>query len=211
MKFERKKIAVALAYALGGTALVAGTAALAQTYTVTGSGIPRAEVEGALPVQTITKEDIATLGVTSVEELIATVSAISSQNATQLPTGAAQLDLRLLRRVAARPGQLPHAGADQRPTRRPVLQRHRHGRRQHQQHSVGGHRARRSAEGRRVRDLRRGCHRRRDQLHPDQQLPGRRGQHVCVDAHAERRRTDLPAERGGGLRRLRQGSLQHRR
>ena len=70
MKFERKKIAVALAYALGGTALVAGTAALAQTYTVTGSGIPRAEAEGALPVQVISKEEIARTGVQNVEQLI---------------------------------------------------------------------------------------------------------------------------------------------
>ena len=32
MKFERKKIAVALAYALGGTSSDRGPAALAQTY-----------------------------------------------------------------------------------------------------------------------------------------------------------------------------------
>ena len=88
MKFQRKKIARAL-YALGGTAaLLAGSAAIAATYTVTGSGIPRASLEGALPVQTITKEEIAVLGVTTTEELIQTVSAISSQNATQLTNAA---------------------------------------------------------------------------------------------------------------------------
>jgi iron complex outermembrane receptor protein len=90
MKFERKRIAKALAFALGGTALLAGGAAIAATYTVTGTGIPRASAEGALPVQTITREEIAVLGVQSVEELIQTVSAISSQNATQLATGAGQ-------------------------------------------------------------------------------------------------------------------------
>jgi iron complex outermembrane receptor protein len=88
MKFERKKIALALAYALGGTALLAGSAAMAATYTVTGTGIPRASLEGALPVQTISKEEIAVLGVTTTEELIQTVSAISSQNATQLTNAA---------------------------------------------------------------------------------------------------------------------------
>ena len=88
MKFERKKIAKALAFALGGTALLAGAAAMAATYTVTGTGIPRASAEGALPIQTITKEEIAVLGVTTTEELIQTVSAISSQNATQLTNAA---------------------------------------------------------------------------------------------------------------------------
>src|SRR5262245_43433624 len=88
MKFERKKIAKALACALGGTTLLAAGAAMAATYTVTGTGIPRASVEGALPVQTITREEIAVLGVTTTEELIQTVSAISSQNATQLTNAA---------------------------------------------------------------------------------------------------------------------------
>lgn len=42
---------------------------------VTGSSIKRVHTEGALPVQTITREDIERLGVNSAEQLLATISA----------------------------------------------------------------------------------------------------------------------------------------
>ncbi len=179
MKFERKKIAVALAYALGGTTLVVGNTALAVTVTVTGSATISASTAEALPVQIITREEIAKTGVSTTEELIADDLGhfVAERDAACQRVG--QFDLRLLRRVAARPGQLPHAGADQWPPDRPVLQRQRHGRGQHQQHTAGGHLARRSPEGRRVRHLRRGCDRGRDQLHHGKQLPGR-GSRPCT-------------------------------
>ena len=52
MRFQRKKVAVALAYALGAggavTMLYAGTAAAQVKVDVTGSSIKRVEGEGAL-------------------------------------------------------------------------------------------------------------------------------------------------------------------
>ena len=55
---------------------------------VTGSAIRRTEAEGALPVQIITREDIARTGVQSVQELVATISAVSAMGGTQQGEGA---------------------------------------------------------------------------------------------------------------------------
>ncbi|GAB3248095.1 TonB-dependent receptor [Chitinimonas naiadis] len=55
---------------------------------ITGSSIKRIQKEGALPVQVVTKDEIARTGATSTEELLATISAISSAGATVNATGA---------------------------------------------------------------------------------------------------------------------------
>ena len=62
MKFQRKKVATALAYVLGASGavtLLAGPAQAADIKVeVTGSNIKRIEGEGALPVQVIGREEI---------------------------------------------------------------------------------------------------------------------------------------------------------
>ena len=58
MNFERKRVAVALASAFGvGSVMLAGVAEAQDVrVNVTGSNIKRLEAEGALPVQTLTKD-----------------------------------------------------------------------------------------------------------------------------------------------------------
>jgi iron complex outermembrane receptor protein len=82
MKFRQKKVAVALACAMG-----VGTAAVAQTppqqaprekVEVTGTSIKRVEAETALPVQVITRDDIQKSGATTAMELIDRISAAQS-------------------------------------------------------------------------------------------------------------------------------------
>ena len=82
MKFQRRKVASALAYALGvgGAALVVGVPAQAADIKVevTGSNIKRIEGEGALPVQTISREDITKSGAQDAMELMNLISANNS-------------------------------------------------------------------------------------------------------------------------------------
>src|SRR6516162_8906971 len=78
MNFKRKKVATALAYTLGVSGAVTLSAAFAQTTAspgeirvdVTGSNIKRVEGEGALPVQSLTRQDIQNTGVMSTMELV---------------------------------------------------------------------------------------------------------------------------------------------
>src|SRR5207249_1545996 len=88
MKFRQKKVAVALAYALGvtgGATFVVGPA-LAQDQApagkikveVTGSNIKRIEAETSLPVQVITREEIQRTGAQTAMELIERISATQS-------------------------------------------------------------------------------------------------------------------------------------
>src|SRR5437660_548811 len=56
-------------------------AASMQRVEITGSSIKRAQVEGALPVQTVTHEDIQKLGVTSTEQLLTQITANTSVGA----------------------------------------------------------------------------------------------------------------------------------
>src|ERR1700756_3254056 len=58
-----------------------------QRVEITGSSIKRAQAEGALPVQTVTHEDIAKLGVTNTEALLQQVTAISAVGGTPSATG----------------------------------------------------------------------------------------------------------------------------
>ena len=85
MTFERKKVATALAHILGigGAAALVAAPAQAQSdirVEVTGSNIKRVEGEGALPVQTITREEINKTGVQTTFELLDRLSASMSFN-----------------------------------------------------------------------------------------------------------------------------------
>ncbi len=98
MKFPQKKIAVALAYALGfggAAGLLTSAPALAQTtpdtsqgkikVEVTGSNIPRLEGEGAVPLQVITRDDIDRSGAQTTMELLDLISANNSLGSIGLP------------------------------------------------------------------------------------------------------------------------------
>ena len=113
MKFQRKKVASALAYMMGVGGAMAMTAAYAQSQSgdvyaqaqnpdvpsqtrpvaakpdirveVTGSNIKRVEGEGALPVTIITRKEIDQSGATNPMELLQLVSAANSFGAVSLP------------------------------------------------------------------------------------------------------------------------------
>ncbi|MDQ2987661.1 MAG: TonB-dependent receptor plug domain-containing protein, partial [Pseudomonadota bacterium] len=76
--------------AFGAIAAQAQTAAEAplQRVEITGSSIKRAQAEGALPVQTVTREDIAKLGVTSTEQLLGAISSNANVGAVNAAQGA---------------------------------------------------------------------------------------------------------------------------
>src|SRR5260221_4317376 len=82
MKFQRKKVATALAYVLGASGavtLLAGPAQAADIKVeVTGSNIKRIEGEGALPVQVIGRDEILKSGVTNAMEIMNLISANNS-------------------------------------------------------------------------------------------------------------------------------------
>jgi iron complex outermembrane receptor protein len=76
--------------AVGMQAAFAQTApdAPMQRVEVTGSSLKRVDSETALPVTTMTKADIARTGATSTQELLGTISALSSAGSTSNATGA---------------------------------------------------------------------------------------------------------------------------
>lgn len=80
MKFQQRKLAVALAHVLGGTALITGLPVAAQDIRVevTGSHIKRIEVEGALPIQVITRAEIEREGIQTAQALVERLSVNSS-------------------------------------------------------------------------------------------------------------------------------------
>ena len=86
MKFQRRKVATAVAHILGiGAVMLAVLPVQAQDIRVdvTGSNIKRVEGEGALPVTVITREDIQRTGASTVEQLLQTVSvALQGNNNT---------------------------------------------------------------------------------------------------------------------------------
>jgi iron complex outermembrane receptor protein len=100
--FQRTKICTGLLLAFGSVAAFAQDAAPAvQRVEITGSSIKRVDAETALPIQTITREDIAKTGATSTEQLLQNVSANSSagainsaQNAGQATYGLSSASLR---------------------------------------------------------------------------------------------------------------------
>ncbi len=96
MIVRKKYLAVAVIHAvaslsLANTAFAQAPAADSQKVErveITGSSIKRVDAEGALPVQVLTREDIARTGATSTEQLLASISAISSSGSTANATGA---------------------------------------------------------------------------------------------------------------------------
>ncbi len=96
MKFQRTKIIIACAHAMGAAALVAGVPAFAQGVTpqdvtppgeakikvdVVGSGIKRSLEDQSLPVQVLTKEDIQRSGVQNMEQLVQKITATATAGA----------------------------------------------------------------------------------------------------------------------------------
>jgi len=82
------RLAFSGAVAFGAIAAQAQTSdAPMQRVEITGSSIKRAQSEGALPVQTVTHEDIAKMGVTNTEALLQQITAISAVGGTPSATG----------------------------------------------------------------------------------------------------------------------------
>ena len=87
--FKQTRVRQAVMLALGSGVVLAALPgiATAQRVEITGSSIKRVEAEGALQVQTLTRADIDRTGVQTTEQLLQTVSAMSSSGQTQLSTG----------------------------------------------------------------------------------------------------------------------------
>ncbi|HRH87620.1 MAG TPA: TonB-dependent receptor [Rubrivivax sp.] len=86
--FHKTRISKAAVLAVGG-AVVLGSGsdqALAQRVEITGTSIKRVEAEGALPVQTLTRTDIERTGAQSTEQLLQSISAMSSSGQRQTST-----------------------------------------------------------------------------------------------------------------------------
>jgi iron complex outermembrane receptor protein len=89
--FKRTKVCSALALAFGGGLLIPATPVFAQQLErveITGSSIRRVDAETALPVTVMTREEIARSGVTSTEQLLASISAVSSSGSLNNSSGA---------------------------------------------------------------------------------------------------------------------------
>jgi iron complex outermembrane recepter protein len=90
--FKKTKICSGLMLAFGGTLALSSLPAFAQQQLerveITGSSIKRIDTEGALPVQIVTREEIRRSGATSTEQLLASISAVSSSGGTSNSTGA---------------------------------------------------------------------------------------------------------------------------
>lgn len=95
-KFRHSLLARSVLVACGASATVLAVqpvlaqdaGAKLQRVEVTGSAVRRTDAEAALSVQVLTKEDISRTGVTSTEQLLQTVSALSSAGGTQSSEGA---------------------------------------------------------------------------------------------------------------------------
>ena len=89
--FTRTKVCSALALAFGGGLMITAAppvfAQQLERVEITGSSIRRVDAETALPVQIVTREEIARSGVTSTEDLLRTISAISSEGSINSATG----------------------------------------------------------------------------------------------------------------------------
>ena len=89
--FRRTKVCTGLMLAFGGSLALGSLPALAQQQMekveITGSSIKRIDAETALPVQVLTREDIARTGATTVEQLLQTISAVSSSGGLTASSG----------------------------------------------------------------------------------------------------------------------------
>ena len=97
MNIQHKSFALAVARAIGATLLACGATALAQDATpaadrikveVVGSSIKRSLEDQSLPVQVLTREDIARSGVQNMEQLIQTIAATATTGTINGATGA---------------------------------------------------------------------------------------------------------------------------
>jgi iron complex outermembrane recepter protein len=90
--FKRTKLCSGLMLAFGGTLALGVSPSFAQQQLerveITGSSIKRIDAETALPVTIVTREEIARSGVTSTEQLLQSISAVSSQGGISNATGA---------------------------------------------------------------------------------------------------------------------------
>ena len=88
MSFQRKKVAVAIAYALGAgsAAMLAGPAQAADVIRieVTGTNIPRVQAETALPVQVITREALEREGIQTAAQFIDRLAVNSTTGGIQI-------------------------------------------------------------------------------------------------------------------------------
>jgi iron complex outermembrane receptor protein len=85
------RVMFASGLAVGMQAAIAQTSAPEapiQRVEVTGSSLKRVDSETALPVTTVSKADIAKIGATSTQELLSTISALSTAGSTSNSTGA---------------------------------------------------------------------------------------------------------------------------
>lgn len=93
-RFRRTVVSRAVITAMLGTAaMLSAQDTLAQQASlerveITGSSIRRTDAETALPVQVISREEIARTGAVSTEELLQRITVTSTQGGTQLSTGA---------------------------------------------------------------------------------------------------------------------------
>ena len=90
-RFRKTVVVRALLTAFCGAGAMASDAIAQQALErveITGSSIRRVEAETALPVQIITKQEIERTGVTSTEELLQSISALSSSGNTNNSSGA---------------------------------------------------------------------------------------------------------------------------
>jgi iron complex outermembrane receptor protein len=85
--FKRTKLSRSLMLAFGGTVAVAALLPAQAQVVITGSSIKQIEGAGALPVQTLTRTDIERTGVQTTEQLLQTISAMSSSGQIQGTTG----------------------------------------------------------------------------------------------------------------------------
>ena len=90
--FRKTKVCSGLMLAFGGSLALGALPAHGQQQLerveITGSSIKRVESEGALPVQVVTRAEIERSGVTSTEQLLQSISAVSSMGGTSNATGA---------------------------------------------------------------------------------------------------------------------------
>ena len=86
--FKRTTISLGALLALSSTLPMMVQAQDAQRVEITGSSIKRIDAEGSLPVQVITRDEIARTGATSTEQLLANISSLSSQGNVTGSTGA---------------------------------------------------------------------------------------------------------------------------
>lgn len=88
-RFKKTVVVRALLTAFCGMGAMASNAlAQLERVEITGSSIRRVDAETALPVQIITKQEIERTGATSTEELLQSISALSSSGNTNNSTGA---------------------------------------------------------------------------------------------------------------------------